>query len=987
MRFFALRPLWLVGSWLLTSLLCFGFDTAMASAPHQINFQRLMLEHGLSQCSIQRVFQDSRGFIWLGTQDGLNRYDGRRFVIYKSDPDDPESLTAAHIYDIAEDDNGDLWIATEGGGFNHFHRATETFTRYRYDPAQPHSLDTYDVYAVEIGPDGMVWLGTMGDGVLRFDPDAQSITSYRHDPDDPASLRSDEVWCLLVDAQGLVWAGTSAGLTRISPATGRMRHFIHAPADTASLSNDLVNCLAEGSQGTLWVGTGDGLNHYDPTTGTFQRYHHDPSDSRSLSAPKVTAVMEGMDGLVWVGTSNRGLNLLDAATGFCEHFRYDPQDPYSISDDEIKHITTDRSGVVWIGSGNGVNRIDTRAKQFRHVCQRPGSASSLSHDCVWGICEDRDGTVWISTRDGLNLYDPLTGEVTLLESDPNDPTRPSRSSHSAVFEDSRGSIWLGTGEGGLNRYDRDSGEFVRYAAARGDSVGPGCDRIFAFAEDRAARIWMGCFDGLECYDPLTGSFVSYRHDPADPGSLDATAVRVLLVDSQDRLWVGTWGSGVACRFTSGGEFRHYKHEPDNSRSLSSSTVLCIYEDGAGRIWVGTAAGLNRLDPETGDCLRITEKDGLPNNTTYGILADEHGDLWISTNNGLTRMDPQTLTFQTYVARDGIQSNEFNMGAYHQGHSGCFYFGGIKGLTAFLPDSIRNNPYIPPVVITDFRLFNKPVPISRSQGGPTILSQTISEVDHIDLSHSDYVISFEFAALHYASPEKNRYAYLLEGFETEWNEVGNRNHATYTNLPPGKYIFRVRGSNNDGVWNDEGAAVAITVRPPFYRKPGFIVAASVLALVAIYGTHRYRIRLLAIKNRVLEAMVAARTADLTKANRHLQQEVTERQRVEQELREAKEAAEAATSAKSEFLANMSHEIRTPMNGVLGMTSHSDERRTRYDVDSARYGSGTATARPLRDDLLECQQFARSDQRHPRLFEDRGGQARPRKHRIRSAGKRG
>ncbi len=317
--------------------------------------------------------------------------------------------------------------------------------------------------------------------------------------------------------------------------------------------------------------------------------------------------------------------------------------------------------------------------------------------------------------------------------------------------------------------------------------------------------------------------------------------------------------------------------------------------------------------------RFTERDGLPNNTIYGIREDSAGYVWASTNFGLIRLDPRTKALEHYRAKDGVQSNEFNMGAVHLGRSGRLYFGGINGFNVFYPDHIRTNPYVPPVVITDLRLFNRSVPVGEAKGGRTILTQPISQTDQITLGYRDYVISFSFSALHYASPEKNRYAYIMEGFDSEWNEVGNWHYATYTNLPPGHYVFRVRGTNGDGVWNEAGAAIAVTVEPPFWRRAWVLVLTGLIVLTLLNALIRYRTRLTSVRTRELESRVQQRTSDLTRANNFLQQEISERRRVEEALRVAKEQAEAATQAKSEFLANMSHEIRTPMNGVLGMTS--------------------------------------------------------------------
>ncbi len=881
-------------------------------------FRHLTIEEGLSQSTVNDILQDQQGFMWLATQDGLNRYDGSEFRVWKTDPDDQFSLGDSYVTRIVEGAGDLLWVGTDAAGFGSFDRATGRFTSVGGGgPDQPGN--DFEVTDLALDGQGVVWVATRRLGLIRHDPALGTLTMYRASSGPVPDWPSDEVLSVLVDATGRVWAGTAAGLACLLPGDGGIEFYRHDPADSRSLCSDRVTAIYQGNAGELWLGTDRGLDRFLSRQGGFAHHLNGPGAPFDLRGGEIVTLVEDLTGGLWIGGKDVGLVRYDLGTGQATRFNADLTRPRSLQNEMVTCVALDRSGVVWVGHNLGASLLDSHAKQFYHFHREARATDTLSSNSVWSLYEDVRGDVWLATDNGINVFDPRTGKFRVYREDEGDPASPSSNRFTTVREDHAGGLWFGYAYGALNRYDPQRKVFTRVPRDLKGVDGAPSLRVYAFAEEADGKLWMGCAEGVQSYNPRTGRYAAHFFDPQDPYFIGGFPCKSLLVDRKGHLWIGTYGDGIIAVDPVSGERRHFRHDPQDPGTLTNNTVLCVGEDKRGGVWVGTSSGLNRIDTATGVVLRFTERDGLPNNTIYGIQEDASGSLWISTNFGLVRLDPRTMALDHFRAKDGVQSNEFNMGAVHLGRSGRMYFGGINGFNVFYPEHIRNNPYVPPVVITDLRLFNRSIPVGEHTGGRTILTAPISQTEQVTLSYRDYVISFSFSALHYASPEKNRYAYIMEGFDSEWNEVGNWHHATYTNLPPGRYVFRVRGSNSDGVWNETGATVAVTVEPPFWRRAWVLVLAGLTALTLLNALIRYRTRLTSVRTRELEMRVQQRTSDLTRANHFLQQEISERRRVEEALRVAKEQAEAATQAKSEFLANMSHEIRTPMNGVLGMTA--------------------------------------------------------------------
>ncbi len=869
-------------------LLCLAacLSGAAAGRAQTAKFERLGIEGGLSQSAVNAIVQDSRGFMWFGTEDGLNRYDGAGFRIFKHDPDDPDSLSYNHITALCRDRSGTVWVATNGGGLDRYDPNRERFIHFRHNPTDPNSLSSDFITAVIEDGDGNLWIGTNDGGLDKLDPSRRRLTRYRHSPADPTSLIHNSVRDILEDRSGTLWIATGGGgLDMFDRDMEVFVHRRHDPSDPASLIADSVATILEDRNGVLWVGTDSGLCALDRNRRRFTVYRPNPWDPSSLSADKVNALFEDSSGTLWIGTSGGLDEFVPAGGRFLRHQRAF-LDPNSLSDNDVSSIYEDRSKLLWVGTRLGLNKLDKERKPFLHYRNIPGDPTSLDNNQVMMIQEDDSGAVWIGTyAGGLSRFNRARGTFIAYRHDPADPGSISNDLVMAYLRDRSGTSWVGT-YGGLNRFDPVFGRFRLFELGTGASRQSGRSPIYALLEDPQKRLWVGTRDGLFELAPDRRSLALHRNNPDDPASLSGNAIFALLLDAAGTLWAGTQNGLNRLDRTSGAWVR-YLNDPGNPSSLSHNEVLSLFQDRAGVLWVCTAGGLNRFGPAAGTFEHFREKDGLPNDTVYGIIEDDRGLLWMSTNRGLSRFDPRTRTFRNFDLRDGLQSNEFNSGALLLSRDGLMYFGGINGFNVFDPDRIRDNPYPPEVVLTDLLISNRSVPIGPRGSRPPLLTAAITETSEIRLSQRERVISFEFAALHYAAPEKNRYAYKMEGFDLEWNLVGNRRYATYTALPSGSYVFRVKASNNDGVWNEKGVFLRIRIIPPFWGRREFRLLVLLTALVLLLII--YRIRTFAIREqaRTLEVRVDQRTRALRATNDQLEREVAERRRTEQALRESED----------------------------------------------------------------------------------------------------
>ena len=770
-------------------------------------FEQVTVNDGLSQSCIFDIIQDSQGFMWFGTQDGLNKYDGYHFTTYKYNELDEYSLSDNWITSIYEDKSGIIWVGTDAAGLNQFNRETEKFTRYTHNINNPDSLGANRVLSIYEDKSSRLWIGTDSGGLNQFNRETGQFTHYTHDPNDPNSLSNDTVLSIYEDKLGRFWIGTDGGgFNQFNRETGQFTHYTHDPNDPNSLSNDTVDLIVEDRLSNLWLGTsswyknvyGSALEKFDPASGQFSHYVHEINNPKSLSETVIGSIWKDNSEILWIGTGFSGLNKLDTKDQRFTTYKHNPNNSNSLSDNHISAIYEDSNDNLWIGTFNGgLNKFDRQTKKFIHYTHDPNNANSLSSDAVWSVYEDHLGTIWIGTfGNGLDKFDPITGQFTHYTHDPNNLNSLSDNTIASIYEDHLGTLWIGTFSGGLNKFNRE-----------------------------------------------TEQFTHYKYDTDDPTSLSDNLIWSIYEDQSGTLWIGGYGQGGLNKFNRETDnFTRYKHNTNQQNSLSYDRIDAIYEYPAGTLWIGTfGGGLDKFDIATETFTHYSQKEGLPNNSVVGILSDDEGNLWLSTGKGLSKFNPKTETFRNYDVSDGLQGNEFDgVKAYLKSKTGEMFFGGLNGFNAFYPEQVKDNPHIPPIVITDFKKFNESVKLDRA----------ISATKEIKLSYKDDFFSFEFAALDYTNPQKNKYAYKLEGFDKDWIYSGNRRYASYTNLDGGTYIFRVKGSNNDGVWNEEGTAIKIIITPPPW-KTWWAYSFYILALVtAVYGYVQWKTSIQAKENALL-----------------------------------------------------------------------------------------------------------------------------------------
>ncbi len=815
-----------------------------------MRFERFGTDEGLSENTVLTILQDSQGFMWFGTQEGLNKFDGYVFTVYQADPVNADSLTDDYITVLLEAGDGAIWVGTYYGGLNRFDQNKNSFTHFTPDALDPGSLPDDRVNALYEDSNGRIWVGTRG-GLSRFNPNSQDFDHFQHDSADEASISSNVVQVIFQDRDQNIWVGTPHGLNLFEESTGSFKRFL-TDFETG-IENVVSICNGEGNN--IWLGTNGGLVNFNTKNFTYNVFLHVEGNPKSLGSNQINIVYRDPSGNLWVGFKDDGISLVsdwEGKQGQIISFSNQPSDENSLSNDDVRTIFQDRSGVMWFGTfGGGVNRANPATRAFGRLKHNPEDLNTIASDQIVSLAFDPvRKSLWIGTLNaGLDQMNLETGEFTHFRHIPGDDTSLNGDNVNLLYVSIRGDLYVGTQGGFLQTYDEDLLGFVP-AKSMPDTV-EDVRTTTAITEDSNGVLWLSQEYGeLVRIDPESNQMGRFSLGTGLPDYIQDDMVLAIHADDSGHIWMGTENQGLVMFDPGMGTFL-ILNKDGTSKGPSHNSITDIHADHAGMIWLGTGGGgLNRFELGTGEFTYYTTSDGIPSNRILGIEEDLDGNLWLSTANGLVRFDPTSGEVRRYDTRDGLQENAFNQDAHTSSSDGALFFGGMNGLNAFYPEMIEENQVIPAVVITKVSLFSEI--LVRDIDGCTA---------SLTFTHDQNFISFEFAALDFTAPEDNQFAYMMEGVDEDYILTSDKHNADYPDLRPGRYRFKVLGSNNDGVWNTAPTCIEIKIKQPFWATWWFIGLVGLFLAGSVVGGYRWRLSTIEKQRQELALDVFERTTEI------------------------------------------------------------------------------------------------------------------------------